>query len=84
MEKITDKTFDGEHPNDEHIIGLVYDPVKRIVEVPVGYCIITHEELDMIEKKFSEMKRLSGEEAGQFIELVKNGLENLGYTVTDD
>lgn len=27
--QITDATFDDDHPNPEHIPGVIYDPVKR-------------------------------------------------------
>lgn len=27
--QITDSTFDTPHPNDEHLKGVVYDPVNR-------------------------------------------------------
>jgi hypothetical protein len=27
--QVTDQTFDAPHPNPEHIIGVVYDPVQR-------------------------------------------------------
>ncbi len=29
--QITDSTFDAPHPNPEHVIGPVYDPVQRCV-----------------------------------------------------
>lgn len=29
--QITDATFDAPHPNDEHIPGVLYDPVARCV-----------------------------------------------------
>lgn len=29
--QITDQTFDAPHPNDEHVPGVVYDPVQRCV-----------------------------------------------------
>jgi hypothetical protein len=32
--QITDETLDGPHPNPEHIIGVVYDPVERNVRIP--------------------------------------------------
>ncbi len=28
--QLLDSAFDGDHPNDEHVIGVVYDLVKRI------------------------------------------------------
>ena len=31
--QITDATFDDPHPNPTHIKGVVYDPIKRIVEI---------------------------------------------------
>lgn len=31
--QITNETFDAPHPNDDHIPGLIYDPVKRQVEI---------------------------------------------------
>lgn len=31
--QVTDLTFDSPHPNDEHIIGLMYDPVARTVAI---------------------------------------------------
>jgi hypothetical protein len=27
--QVTDTTFDAPHPNPEHIVGVVYDPLKR-------------------------------------------------------
>jgi len=27
--QVTDATFDAPHPNPEHIVGVVYDPVNR-------------------------------------------------------
>lgn len=27
--QITDSTFDAPHPNPEHIIGIIYDPINR-------------------------------------------------------
>jgi hypothetical protein len=32
--QITHLTFDSPHPNDSHIIGVVYNPEKRHVEIP--------------------------------------------------
>ena len=32
--QITDATFDAPHPNPEHIVGLVYNPVLRTVRIP--------------------------------------------------
>jgi hypothetical protein len=32
--QITDSTFDGPHPNPEHIKGVIYDPVDRCVDIP--------------------------------------------------
>lgn len=32
--QITDATFDAPHPNPEHITGVIYDPIKRQVEIP--------------------------------------------------
>lgn len=32
--QITDLTFDAPHPNDEHVRGVLYDPVKRCVVIP--------------------------------------------------
>ena len=29
--QITDRTFDDPHPNDEHVPGLIYDPIQRCV-----------------------------------------------------
>jgi len=29
--KITDKTFDGPHPNPEHLHGVIYDPINKRV-----------------------------------------------------
>ena len=31
--QVTDATFDAPHPNPEHIPGLLYDPVRRVVEI---------------------------------------------------
>lgn len=31
--QITDSTFDAPHPNDEHIKGVVYDPINRVAIV---------------------------------------------------
>jgi hypothetical protein len=31
--QITDHTFDAPHPNPEHVAGILYDPVQRIVSV---------------------------------------------------
>ncbi len=31
--QITNDTFDKEHPNPEHIIGVIYDPIKRCAEI---------------------------------------------------
>lgn len=27
--QVTDSTFDAEHPNPEHIVGVTYDPIGR-------------------------------------------------------
>ena len=32
-ERITDETFDAPHPNPDHMIGVEYDPVERVVRV---------------------------------------------------
>ncbi len=32
--QITDATFDAPHPNPDHVRGVIYDPVKRQVEIP--------------------------------------------------
>ena len=32
--QITDATFDAPHPNSEHRIGLIYDPIYREVRIP--------------------------------------------------
>lgn len=32
--QITDETFNHSHPNPEHIPGLIYNPVQRIVIIP--------------------------------------------------
>lgn len=29
--QITDATFDNPHPNEEHIVGVTYDPIARCV-----------------------------------------------------
>lgn len=29
--RITNDTFDAPHPNDEHVPGVIYDPVQRCV-----------------------------------------------------
>ncbi len=39
--QITDATFDAPHPNEEHIIGVVYDPVRRLVEIPTLAGVMT-------------------------------------------
>ena len=26
--EITDQTFDADHPNSEHVIGVIYDPIS--------------------------------------------------------
>ena len=31
--QITDSTFDSPHPNDEHVKGVVYDPIARCVYI---------------------------------------------------
>ena len=31
--RISDNAFDGDHPNSEHIIGVVYNPRNRTVEI---------------------------------------------------
>lgn len=31
--QIKDSTFDHPHPNDEHVPGVIYDPVKRCATV---------------------------------------------------
>ncbi len=31
--QITESTFSGPHPNPEHIKGLIYDPIKKQVEI---------------------------------------------------
>lgn len=31
--QITDATFDDPHPNPTHIVGVVYDPVARVVHI---------------------------------------------------
>ena len=31
--QITDATFDDPHPNDEHIVGVIYDPVARCASI---------------------------------------------------
>lgn len=32
--QITAEWFDGPHPNDLHPVGLVIDPLRRVVEIP--------------------------------------------------
>ena len=29
--QITDSAFDAPHPNEEHVVGLIYEPVQRMV-----------------------------------------------------
>lgn len=31
--QVTDSTFDAPHPNDEHVRGVIYDPIKRQVYI---------------------------------------------------
>jgi len=31
--QVTDATFDAEHPNPEHIRGVIYDPVARCAHI---------------------------------------------------
>lgn len=33
--QVTDSTFDAPHPNSDHIRGVIYDPIKREVRIPV-------------------------------------------------
>ena len=33
--QITDSTFDANHPNPEHVVGVTYDPLRREVIVPI-------------------------------------------------
>jgi hypothetical protein len=39
--QITNDTFDGPHPNPEHIKRVVYDPVDRCVDIPTLEGIMT-------------------------------------------
>jgi hypothetical protein len=32
--QITEGTFKDPHPNPEHIVGLVYDPINKQVQIP--------------------------------------------------
>lgn len=32
--QITETTFNAPHPNPEHVIGVIYDPLKCQVEIP--------------------------------------------------
>jgi hypothetical protein len=32
--QITESTFTADHPNPEHVTGVIYDPIKRQVEIP--------------------------------------------------
>lgn len=40
-DQVTEDLFDGPHPNDRHIIGLTYDPVKKVVEIPTLEGVMT-------------------------------------------
>lgn len=31
--QITERTFSDPHPNPEHVVGVVYDPVKKVVRI---------------------------------------------------
>ncbi len=31
--QITEKTFSDPHPNPEHILGIIYDPIKNVVHI---------------------------------------------------
>ena len=31
--QITDETFDNPHPNPDHVIGVIYDPITRTASV---------------------------------------------------
>lgn len=31
--QITDATFDDPHPNEEHVVGVIYDPRNRCVRI---------------------------------------------------
>jgi hypothetical protein len=31
--QITDSTFDAPHPNNEHVFGVIYDPVNRVARI---------------------------------------------------
>ena len=35
--RITDNAFDGDHPNDEHVPGVRYDPKARLVTVTTNF-----------------------------------------------
>jgi len=48
--QITDSTFDAPHPNQEHVAGLIYDPVLRIVFVERPYGMISGHVGDWIVK----------------------------------
>lgn len=46
--QITAEWFDGDHPNPLHPIGLVFDPVRRVVEIPTLEGTMTGSEGDWI------------------------------------
>lgn len=31
--QITAATFDNDHPNEDHLVGVVYDPLERVVRI---------------------------------------------------
>jgi len=39
--QITERTFSDPHPNPEHIMGLIYDPIKKEVRIPTLEGIMT-------------------------------------------
>jgi hypothetical protein len=46
--QITAEWFDGPHPNPLHPVGLVLNPVRRVVEIPTLAGLITGNEGDWI------------------------------------
>lgn len=48
--QLTDRTFDAPHPNPDHIVGVLYDPVRRVALIETDQGIETAELGDWIVK----------------------------------
>jgi hypothetical protein len=60
--QITDATFDDDHPNPEHVIGVVYDPIERcaLIERPVRHAPSATSSLKVLALRPMRMRMLRG------------------------